>query len=83
MQADPLGITILIGTFFALLLIRVPVAFALGVASVATAWYLDLPLMIVVQQMSKGLDSFSLMAIPFFHFSRTTYGLWRNFAPAD
>lgn len=58
--------TILIGTFFALLLIRVPVAFALGTASVVTAWYLDLPLMIVIQQMSRGLDSFSLMAIPFF-----------------
>jgi tripartite ATP-independent transporter DctM subunit len=66
MQVDSLGITILIGTFFVLLLIRVPVAFSLGIASVVTAWYLDLPLMIVAQQMTKGLNSFSLMAIPFF-----------------
>jgi TRAP-type mannitol/chloroaromatic compound transport system permease large subunit len=66
MQADVLGITILVGSFFALLAIRVPVAFALGASSVLTAWYLDLPLMIVVQQMTRGLDSFSLMAIPFF-----------------
>jgi tripartite ATP-independent transporter DctM subunit len=66
MQADALGITILVGTFFLLLAFRVPVAFALGTASVATAWYLDLPLMVVMQQMAKGLDSFSLMAIPFF-----------------
>ena len=65
MQADPVGITILVGLFFGLLIIRVPVAFALGVASVATAWYLDLPLMIVAQQMTRGLNSFSLMAIPF------------------
>jgi len=66
MQADILGISILIGSFFTLLAIRVPVAFALGIASVLTALYLDLPLMIVLQQMTKGLDSFSLMAIPFF-----------------
>lgn len=66
MQADVLGITLLVGSFFALLAIRVPVAFALGASSVLTAWYLDLPLMIVVQQMTRGLDSFSLMAIPFF-----------------
>jgi len=66
MQPDIPGITILIGTFFLLLSIRVPVAFALGISSTAAAWYLGLPLMVVFQQMAKGLDSFSLMAIPFF-----------------
>ncbi len=66
MHADPLGITILVGTFFLLLLLRTPVAFALGIPTVLTAWYLGLPLMIVAQQMAKGLNSFSLMAIPFF-----------------
>jgi tripartite ATP-independent transporter DctM subunit len=66
MQVDVVGIIILVGTFFALLAIRVPVAFSLGMASVFTAWHLDLPLMIIFQQMTKGLDSFSLMAIPFF-----------------
>jgi tripartite ATP-independent transporter DctM subunit len=66
MGIDVVGITILVGTFFALLAIRVPVAFALGMASILTAWHLDLPLMIIFQQMTKGLDSFSLMAIPFF-----------------
>ena len=66
MGIDVVGITILVATFFALLAIRVPVAFALGMASILTAWHLDLPLMIIFQQMTKGLDSFSLMAIPFF-----------------
>lgn len=66
MDVDVLGITILIGSFFLLLAIRVPIAFALGISSVLTAWYLGLPLMIVVQQMTQGLNSFSLMAIPFF-----------------
>ena len=66
MEADVLGISILVGSFFVLLAVGVPVAFALATASVLTGVYLDLPLMIVVQQMAKGLDSFSLMAIPFF-----------------
>jgi tripartite ATP-independent transporter DctM subunit len=66
MGIDVVGITILVGAFFALLAVRVPVAFALGMAAILTAWHLDLPLMIIFQQMTKGLDSFSLMAIPFF-----------------
>ena len=66
MKADVYGITLLIGSFFILLGIRVPVAFSLGISSVLTAWYLKLPLMIVAQQMTRGLNSFSLMAIPFF-----------------
>ena len=66
MQADPVGITLLVGTFFLLLFLRVPVAFALAIPTVLTALYLGLPLMIVAQQMAKGLNSFSLMAIPFF-----------------
>ena len=66
MDADILGITLLIGSFFLLLALRMPIAFALGISSVLTAWYLGLPLMIVLQQMAKGLNSFSLMAIPFF-----------------
>ena len=66
MQADFIGISILVGVFFLLLAFRVPVAFALAIPSVLTAYYLGLPLMIVLQQMAKGLNSFSLMAIPFF-----------------
>ena len=66
MQADFTGISILVGVFFLLLAFRVPVAFALAIPSVLTAYYMGLPLMIVLQQMAKGLNSFSLMAIPFF-----------------
>src|SRR5512137_2080029 len=66
MDADILGITLLLGSFFLLLALRMPIAFALGISSVLTAWHLGLPLMIVFQQMCKGLNSFSLMAIPFF-----------------
>ncbi len=49
-----------------MLLLQIPITFALAVASVVTAIYLDLPLMAIVQQMVQGVRSFSLLAIPFF-----------------
>ena len=76
MQADILGISLLIGSFFILLAIRVPVAFALGIASVLTAWYLDLPLMIVLQQMTKGLDSLFLLPFKALSFRRAITSLF-------
>ena len=48
MEADVLGISILVGSFFVLLAVGVPVAFALATASALTGVYLDLPLMIVL-----------------------------------
>ena len=61
-----LAIALLLGSFIVLLLLRVPISFALIVASLATAIYLGIPLMAVVQQMVQGVRSFSLLAIPFF-----------------
>ena len=44
-----------------------PIAFALGVSSVATLQFgSDLPLKLVAQRLFAGTDSFPLMAIPFF-----------------
>lgn len=60
------AIIILLGLFFFLLLIRMPVAFSLAISTFATALYLDIPAMVVVQQMVKGISSFTLTAIPFF-----------------
>ncbi|MFZ5825876.1 MAG: TRAP transporter large permease [Bacillota bacterium] len=60
------AIWILIGGFLLLLVLRVPVAFAMIAASVATAWYLDLPIAVLAQRMVSGINSFSLLAIPFF-----------------
>lgn len=56
----------LIIMFFAFIFLRMPIAYAIGVASVITMVYLQLPLMQVVQLMVKGVFSFSLMAVPFF-----------------
>lgn len=57
---------ILFGTFSVLLLIGVPVAFCLGIASVATVAYMGLPPVVVFQQMNSGMNAFAMMAIPFF-----------------
>ena len=59
---------ILIVLFVALLCMRVPVAFVLGIVTVVTAVALDyenIPLAIA-SDLSNGIDSFSLLAIPFF-----------------
>jgi TRAP-type mannitol/chloroaromatic compound transport system permease large subunit len=57
---------ILLGSFVLLLLMRVPVALSLVVSSFLTGMYLDIDLAALVQRMAGGLNSFSLLAIPFF-----------------
>jgi tripartite ATP-independent transporter DctM subunit len=57
---------VLLGTFAILVTIGVPIAYALGMAAVAGALYIDLPLEAVVLKISDGVDEFSLLAIPFF-----------------
>ena len=57
---------ILFGTLFTLLIIGVPVAFSLGLASLATMFYLDIPMVVAFQRMAAGVNVFALMAIPFF-----------------
>ncbi|UIJ73397.1 TRAP transporter large permease [Aurantimonas sp. HBX-1] len=66
MPIDWIGIALLLGGFVALMLVRVPIAFALGLASLATAFYLGLPLLMVAQRMVNGLNSFTFLAVPFF-----------------
>ena len=62
-------LTVLIGLLLLLLVIGVPVAFALGVASLATFWMLDIPLVVGFQRMAARMNIFALMAIPFFVFA--------------
>jgi tripartite ATP-independent transporter DctM subunit len=66
MPDTTLAIVILLGVFGLLIVLRVPITFALTVSAIATALYLKTPLMIVGQQMVQGVNSFSLLAIPFF-----------------
>ena len=57
---------ILLGSFALLLVLKVPITFTLAVSSIITAIYLKIPLMAILQQMVQGVNSFSLLAIPFF-----------------
>ncbi|MGL4402679.1 MAG: TRAP transporter large permease [Fusobacteriaceae bacterium] len=59
-------ILMLLGSLFLFLVIRLPVAFALGVSATVTAIYMGIPTIVVAQKMVEGVKSFSLMAIPFF-----------------
>ncbi|NYZ62311.1 TRAP transporter large permease [Luteimonas deserti] len=64
-----MAIAILFMVFAGLLLVGVPVAFALAAAALATLLYLDLPTVVLVQQISAGTGSASLIAIPLFIFA--------------
>jgi tripartite ATP-independent transporter DctM subunit len=59
-------IFILIGGFCILCLLGMPVAYALGLASIFAAIYVDLPLEAIMLKTSDGMDDFALLAIPFF-----------------
>ena len=57
---------ILFGGFALLLIIGVPIALALGVATAVTLYYIDMPVAVVGQRIFTAIDSSSIMAIPFF-----------------
>lgn len=58
---------ILFAALLILLLLGVPVAFALGLAAIVTVWQGELmPMLIVPQEMIRSINSFPLLAIPFF-----------------
>jgi len=57
----------LIFTFVVLVIITAPVSVAMGLAAaIAILWAGKAPINTVVTQMVSGMDSFPLMAIPFF-----------------
>ncbi len=61
-----MDILILIGSFAVLCLLGMPVAYALGLASILAALWIDIPLEAVMLKVSDGTDDFALLAIPFF-----------------
>jgi hypothetical protein len=63
------ALTILCVSFTLLLLLGVPVAFSIGLSSLATLLYEGLPLAVGFQQMISGMNPFSFLAIPFFIFA--------------
>ena len=69
-------VLILIFAFFALLALNVPVAFCIGLAALATiAAVGEVPAAaMTAQRMAKGIESFPLLAIPFFILSGVLMG---------
>ena len=57
---------ILLGSFIALILLGMPVAYALGLSALIGAWWIDIPLQAMMIQVASGVNKFSLLAIPFF-----------------
>ena len=57
---------ILLGSFIALILVGMPVAFALGPVALIGAWWIEIPFDALMIQVAGGVNKFSLLAIPFF-----------------
>ena len=57
---------ILLGSFFLLMAVGVPIAYSLGLAALVGALWIDIPLDAVMIQIASGVNKFSLLAIPFF-----------------
>ncbi|NQT58850.1 MAG: TRAP transporter large permease [Bacteroidetes bacterium] len=57
---------VLFGVFIGLIVIQVPVAFAMGISSMVALVVMGKPVLMIVATMFAAVDSFPLMAIPFF-----------------
>jgi tripartite ATP-independent transporter DctM subunit len=61
-----MDVLVLIGSFTVVCLMGLPVAYALGIAAILAALWVDIPLEAVMLKVSGGMSGFSLLAIPFF-----------------
>lgn len=66
MDANSIAILILLGSFFAMILLRFPIAYAVALSSIFCMLFQGNNLNEVARLMVKGISSFSLMAVPFF-----------------
>jgi tripartite ATP-independent transporter DctM subunit len=57
---------ILLVSFLVLMFVGIPVAYAMGLATLVTALWIDMPLEAVMLKISDGMDDFALLTIPFF-----------------
>ena len=57
---------VLFGVLVLMLFLGIPVAFAIGVSTVSAMFVQGLPLVSLAQKVLTGIDSFPLMALPFF-----------------
>lgn len=66
MSPQTMAIIVLLVSFFIMIFLRFPIAYAVALSSILCLLSQGLNLSTVCQQMVKGISSFSLMAVPFF-----------------
>ncbi len=66
MSAETLGTIVLLGSFLIMILLRFPIAYAVGLSTVFCLISQGQQLVTLPQQMVRGVWSYSLMAVPFF-----------------
>lgn len=66
MDTQTLAILVLLGSFALMILLRFPIAYAVGLSSVFCLMVQGTSLVGVCRLMVKGISSYSLMAVPFF-----------------
>ena len=66
MTVQTLAIVVLLVSFFVMIFLRFPIAYAVGLSSVLCLMVQGQALTDVCRLMVKGISSFSLMAVPFF-----------------
>ncbi len=59
-------LVLLMGSFFALILLKVPIVFVFIISSTLTILSLRMPLLSVLNHVYSSIDSFTLLAVPFF-----------------
>ncbi len=66
MATTTIAIIILLGSFALLLFLGAKVIYAIGISTLVTTFYLGVPVLSIVQNLVRGINSFSLMCVPFF-----------------
>src|SRR5437879_10429897 len=70
-----MDIFVLVGSFTVVCLLGMPVAYALGLAAILAALWIDIPLEAVMLKVAGGMSGFSLLAIPFLSLAGASMGV--------
>lgn len=73
-----MGALILIGSLLLFLIIKLPIAFSLGLSSIITAMYMNIPAIVIAQKMVEGVRRFFTISYSIFYISRRDYGARRD-----
>ena len=66
MSEIAIGTIILFASLVVLMFLRFPIAYSLGISSIIASIYCGIPFINLFQRMTKGLSSFTFIAVPFF-----------------